>query len=280
MTRGIRFAATATTAAAVLLLAACMLLPGRFVSDLALRKDGTFVFHYKGEIILAPLAQPSTSAKDDEATFEASPCTNEDSGEEHDCSAQELAKQKADWQAEQDRRKADKAAEDAKNRKAMSAMMGGIDPSDPRAAQEFADRLSRQQGWKSVVSKGNGKFDVEYEASGRLDHDFLFPTIERLPLVIPFVTVIRRNDGSVRVDAPAFAPGASNPQIPGLTDAPGSKDEGAALDGHFALHTDGQILANNTDEGPHRDPAGGTLLEWTVNARTPAAPTALVRLSQ
>ncbi|MEO0032711.1 MAG: hypothetical protein RIS94_2469 [Pseudomonadota bacterium] len=261
---------------ATALLAACMLLPGRFDSDLAVHKDGTFAFHYQGEIILAPLAAPPQSTETDEA-FEASPCTNEDTGEEHDCSAQELAKQKADWQAEQDKRKADKAAEDAKSRKAMAALMGGIDPSDPRAAQEFADRLSRQQGWKSVVSKGNGKFEVEYAIAGRLDHDFTFPTIERLPLVIPFVTVIRRNDGTVRVDAPAFTPGASNPQIPGLSDA-GGKSQPSALDGHFALVTDAAVLANNTDEGPRRDPAG-TRLEWKVNATTPAAPTALLRLA-
>jgi len=144
-----------------LALAACMLLPGRFASDLAVRRDGTFSFHYKGEIVLAPLANPSPSASGDDETFEPSACTSEETGEDHDCSAQELAKQKADWQAEQDKRKADKAAEDAKNRKAMASMMGGIDPTDPRAAQEFADRLSRQKGWVSVVSKGKGVFEVE-----------------------------------------------------------------------------------------------------------------------
>lgn len=265
------------TAGATALLAACMLLPGRFDSDLAVHKDGTFAFHYKGEIILAPLANPPSGAADADEVFEAAPCTSEETGEEHDCSAQELAKQKADWQAEQDRRKADKAAEDAKNRKAMAALMGGLDPSDPRAAQEFADRLSRQQGWQSVVPMGNGKFAVEYAVAGRLDRDFTFPVIERLPLVIPFVTMIRRNDGTVRVDAPAFAPGASNPQIPGLADA-GNKSQPTALDGHFALVTDAVVLANNTDEGPRADPAGKRL-DWKVNATTPAAPTALLRLA-
>lgn len=260
-----------------LLLAACMLLPGRFTSDLAVRKDGTFTFHYKGEIVLAPLADPSPSSKDEEQEeFVAAPCSNEDTGEEHDCSAQELAKQKADWAGEQEKRRADKAREEEKSRKAVASMMGGIDPGDPRAAQEFADRLSRQQGWKSVVSKGKGMFEVEYEATGRLDHDFTFPTIERLPLVVPFVTVIRRKDGTVRVDAPAFMPGGSTPQMPGLGQAAG-KDNAPKLDGHFTVVTDGAVLANNTDEGPQAD-AGGKRLEWKVNASTPAAPTALIRM--
>ena len=50
------------------------------------------------------------------------------------------------------------------------------------------------------------------------------------------------------------------------------------LDGTFTLVTDGEILANNTDEGPAQTAAGKTL-EWKVNARTTAAPTALIRLS-
>lgn len=50
-----------------------------------------------------------------------------------------------------------------------------------------------------------------------------------------------------------------------------------ALDGMLTLTTDAQILANNTDEGPSAGTAGQRLL-WTVNARTTAAPTALLRL--
>jgi hypothetical protein len=283
MTKARMFGAVAL----LLALGACMLLPGRFTSDLALHKDGTFAFRYAGEIILMPLAPSPTSNKEEEEkqVFEESPCTSEETGDQHDCSAQELAKQRSAWEAEQAESKQRKVEEDTRNRKAMSAMMGGLDPTDPKSAQEFADRLSRQQGWKSVVSKGNGKFEVVFEAAGRLDHDFSFPVIERLPMVVPFVTVIRRNDGTVRVDAPAFTPSASSPQIPGLIDAASSKDKGNAagtgLDGTFTVRTDGQILANNTDEGPRADPAtGGSRLDWKVNARTAAAPTALIRLTK
>ena len=146
-------------------------------------------------------------------------------------------------------------------------------------------RLARQQGWTSVMSQCSGKFEVEYSVTGRLDHDFTFPTIERMPMVMPFVSVMRRADGTVRVDAPAFYSGAANPMIPGLgaiaSKAAESKGQASPpiLDGTFTLRSDGQFLANNTDEGPKVDPTGGSHLDWKIDARTAAAPTALIKLA-
>lgn len=270
--------------ALVALLAACVLLPGRFTSDLVVQRDGTFSFRYVGEIVLMPLAQPASGAAgvsrdETEEQFVEETCAAA-SGESRPCTARELADQRSAWQAERARRKRDKNAEDLRNAKAMAAFMGGIDPTDPRAAQEFAARLARQQGWTSVVSKGNGRFEVAYEAAGRLDHDFTFPSIERLPLVLPFVTVIRRKDGTVRIDAPAFAPGAGNAPLPGLIDAASPRNAPVTPEGQFTLRTDGQVLANNTDEGPKADAKDGQRLSWKIDARTAAAPTALVRLAQ
>ncbi|GEO01649.1 hypothetical protein NSE01_34810 [Novosphingobium sediminis] len=292
-----RIAAVVGTIAALLLLAGCMVLPGKFASDLLLRRDGTFTFHYKGEIILAALAQGSKTAKAEPfqpEPFEQQPCTDPQTDETHDCSAAEIAQQRAKWNDEQKARKASKANEDAQNRKMAQAFMGGIDPDDPQAATAFAQRLARQEGYASVVSKGGGKFLVDYTASGRLDHDFTFPTIERLPMVMPFVSIIRRADGSVRVDAPAFSTAAANPVMPGLgamagamggmkdSSKPGAKPaaEGPPIaDGIFTMRTDGQILANNTDEGPQADGTSGlSRLDWKVDARTASAPTALVKL--
>jgi hypothetical protein len=286
-------------AGALLVLAGCMVLPGRFASDIALRRDGTFTFHYKGEIILAALAQGAKAAKTEAIPtepFEQQPCTDPQTDETHDCTAAEIAQQRAKWSDEQKERKAAKTNEDAQNRKMMQAFMGGIDPDDPKAAEAFAQRLARQQGYASVVSKGSGKFEVDYTASGRLDHDFTFPTIERLPMVMPFVSVIRRADGSVRVDAPAFSTAAANPVMPGLGAMAGAmsglKGAGKAgakpgidgppiAEGTFTLRTDGQILANNTDEGPQAETASGlTRLDWKVDVRTSAAPTALIKLGK
>ncbi|WP_225204976.1 hypothetical protein [Novosphingobium huizhouense] len=287
----IRNAAAAIVAA--LALASCMLQPGRFTSDLTLNRDGTFAFRYAGEIVLLPLALPPSAARNGSSSTDGSRTGSEDTveqfvedtcttpaGESRACTAREIADQRARWQAGRGRDKAARQAEEARNAKAMAALMGGLDPTDPRAAQEFAARLSRQQGWTSVVSRGNGRFDVVYETTGRLDHDFSFPVIERLPMVVPFVTVLRRKDGTVRIDAPAFSPAATNPHLPGLVDAAAGKDAPVVLDGRFAIRTDGEVLANNTDEGPHPDPAGAQRLSWKVDARTAAAPTALVRLAR
>jgi hypothetical protein len=301
-----QFAAALSAAALLLVLAGCMVLPGRFASDLALRKDGTFTFHYKGEIILAALAQGSKPAKVEETPaepFEEQPCTDPVTDEAHDCSAVEIAEQRTKWNEAQKERKAARAQEEVQNRKMAQAFMGGIDPDDPKAAEAFAQRLARQQGFTSVISKGKGKFEVDYTISGRLDHDFTFPTIERLPMVMPFVSLIRRADGSIRVDAPAFSTAAANPVMPGLGAMAGAMGAGAMgagamkgsaksgakpgsdgppiAEGTFTLRTDGQILANNTDEGPQADAASGlTRLDWKVDARTAAAPTALIKLGK
>lgn len=269
-----KWMAGALAGALALVLAGCMLLPGRFASDLAVQRDGAFHFTYKGEIYLLALAD---KAKAD--AFEATPCYD-DSTDERPCTGAELDAQRKQWRENADKRKSDKAGQQA----AMKAMLGGIDPTDPKAAQEFADRLLRQRGWTSVVSKGNGRFDVVYDIAGRLDHDFTFPTIERFPVMTPFVTVIRRTDGSVRIDAPAFSASASGSPMMGMgLSQMGDKTKDSAdmpvMDGTFAVHTDGEVLANNTDEGPKPEGAGKRL-DWKVDARTNAAPTALVKLAK
>gem|GEM_PF-6770588 len=85
-------------------------------------------------------------------------------------------------------------------------MLGGIDPADPAAAEELAARLRRQTGWNRVDNKGDGLFDVSFSLTGRIDHDFLFPTIEGFPRSNFFVVLSRRQGGTVRIEAPGFVP--------------------------------------------------------------------------
>jgi len=280
----LRAMAGAALAAASLLLSSCVLLPGKFGSELTLRADGTFAFSYKGDIHLIALSKLAEDASRQEqgaakTPFEAQACYDEETIEERKCTEKELAQQKTDWEAGQVSG-ADKSARDAEM---MKTMLGGIDPSDPKAAEEFASRLRRQSGWRSVVDKGNGRFEVDFAISGRLDHDFTFPTLEKMPIVSPFVTAIRRADGSVRIEAPAFSAGNSPSPMMGMMDAMAKSGSGAGtpglptLDGTFAVITDGEVLANNTDDGPKAE-AAGKRLDWKVSARTTAAPTALVKL--
>jgi hypothetical protein len=292
-TNGRRIGAVALLAVLGLALAACMLSPGKFVSELSIRKDGHFRFSYSGEInvlALSKLADMMHSSNGGDENFTPEPCTkvpaNENaagSPELHKCSDSELAEQKRIWQSGHD------MAAERKRREAdsMKAMFGGIDPADPRAADELAARLRRQAGWTRVVHRGDGLFDVEFVSEGQLTHDFTFPTIERFPAANPFVQVMLRADNSVRIDAPGFAPASSGDPYRGWMQAAalsfsGSKDRMPRLpemDGTFVIKSDATILANNTELGPQSDPAGQRL-EWRVNSRSVAPPTALVRLGR
>lgn len=265
------------------LLAGCLLTPGKFTSRLELRKAGTFSYSYDGEIYLLALSKLATMADGVAETFEPQPCYDDESFEERACTEDELAQQRTEWDEAAEARKAQKEREAETTR----AMLGGIDPADPEAAQELADRLRRQAGWSKVEFKGDGLFEVSFAVSGRLDHDFVFPTIERFPMTNAFVQLVRREGNTVRIDAPGFSPQAGGGAFPGMMSGlaamPGADGEQGPpipqLDGTFTLVTDGEILANNTDEGP-RQTAAGQVLEWKVNQRTASAPTALVSLSQ
>ncbi|MCB2073054.1 MAG: hypothetical protein H6917_00950 [Novosphingobium sp.] len=264
-----------------LVLSACILMPGKFVSELDIRKDGRFSYSYAGEMHMLPLSKLAEMDGKAKAEFEPEKCYFRDSGKERQCSVKEIEDQRAEWE----QRQARKAEKDKREAESAKMFMGGIDPSDPEAASEFAERLRRQAGWRKVVYKGDGLFDVDFAISGRLDHDFTFPTIERLPMANAFVQVSLREDGTVRIDAPGFGPGASGSPFGGLMQMAamsGGKDGKDApkipeIDGAFTITTDGVILANNTDEGPQPDPSGQRL-EWKISAQSPAAPTALLRL--
>ena len=282
----LRIAAAAFVAGLSLLLSACLISPGKFTSALDLRKDGRFTYSYQGEIYMLGLGKlAEMGAKADAAKeFEPTTCYKEDSSDERPCTKDELAQQKSDWEAE----RTAKVEKDKKDAEMAKAMMGGIDPTDPKAAEEFASRLRRQAGWKSVIYKGDGMYVVDFAIAGRIDHDFAFPTIERFPMANPFVMVNRRADGSVRIDAPGFGPasgGGGMNSFAQLAAMGAMSDKGGdgempklpVLEGTFTLTTDGQVLANNTDEGPLAGPTGSRL-EWKVTPRSTAAPTALVKL--
>jgi hypothetical protein len=285
MTRTIRLAAATLVAAASLLLSSCFLSPGKFDATLDLRNDGRFTFSYNGEIYLLALGQLAEAARKDSETQEFTPETcHDDDFNEHKCSADELAEQRQTWEETQKQRR--KNAEQESEQ--MRALLGGIDPADPKAAEELAARLRRQQGWRRVDYRGNGLFDVEFSLTSQLGHDFMFPSLEQFPLTEAFLFVHVRQGGQVRVEAPGFSSQSTtgNPLAAMMT---GFATDGAStsseandlklpeMDGTFRIFTDGRILANNTDEGPKAAP-GGQVLEWRINKRTQTMPTALVQL--
>ena len=84
--------------AAPLLLTGCLWGPGKFTSDLTLRKDGSFVLDYRGEIVLQlppdDVARPSRGATTKATMCERTidkPCTESATSQGAACTAQKSA---------------------------------------------------------------------------------------------------------------------------------------------------------------------------------------------
>lgn len=263
------------------LLASCFFAPGKFTSQLDLKKDGSFAFAYRGEIYMLALSRLAEMNKQN-GEFTPERCHDAEFNQ-HDCTQAELDRQRQEWRSRQESRK----AENQRNMQAMQALFGGINPSDPKAAQEIADRLNRQKGWSNVRYEGNGLFLVDYSITSRMSHDFVFPVVEGFPMANSFVVATFRKGNQVRIEAPGFTGQATTgmPMTAMIEAAaagkakPGGETEPQLpkLDGTFTITTDGTILTNNTDEGP-QPVANGQQLSWQINSRTATAPMALIRL--
>lgn len=289
----IRLRAAAVLAGLALTLSGCFMTPGKFTSHLHLTGSDSFTFSYEGEIFflgLSNLAQMGAMSPDN---FTPS-CFDDETLESRDCTSEEEAIQSEDWKAGAKER-ADRQKQEAEQ---IAAFMGGIDPSDPKAADELVNLLQRQKGWERVVHKGDGMFEISYHVSGTLGHDFLFPMIEGFPATSPFVQIILRKGGQVRINAPGFAVQSGDSPVAGMMGlgplaglaalgaADKSKDDDAdgltisgvpMIDGTFTVRAAPgmRILANNTDEGPSAENTG-EVLTWRITPRITQAPTALI----
>jgi len=190
------------------------------------------------------------------------------------CTAAETARLRAQYEKES-AEKLDQKRKESDN----LAKVFGLPTSDDESNRRFAANLMKYQGWRSVTYKGKGLFDVDYHFEGRVGQDYVFPMMPESDLVIPFVTIRRRNDGSVMVSAPAFT-GGSGPlsarakmlNLPDKGNGPVSRAEG-----RFTITTDGEILTNNSEDGPVAGPSGKSV-RWDVNPGTNKIPEMLVRL--
>lgn len=306
-----------TLVGATLILTGCMLVPGKFTSELELMRDGKFTYRYDGEIYLMAMSQLAEAGAmfgdDGESEFVEQPCyvdgdddaavesslfpgdaeiaaeLEEDEEpllKERDCTEEEIAEQREAYEERRERKR--KEAE--QQAQIINLFFGGLDPSDPESADELIKRLKRQRGWKRVEHLGDGKFDVEFELSATLSHDFVFPTFERFPMNNFLLTAAVREPNRIRIDAPGFAvQGGEGPLggmmsgMVGVMQAFGDDEDRQLaedipeLEGTFAIITNGRILANNTDEGPV-EVDGMQRIEWEITPRTRSAPMALIEL--
>lgn len=271
-----------------LALTSCFLIPGAFTSNLDLRKDGNFTFGYQGEIIFQSPDDMMKDSKADIWSDDKASCTGpvqgamqsgEDeasSDESRPCTKAEMAEKKKEWEAEQ------KAAADKKLKDSQQfAALFGYSPMDDAANQKFAAQLMKYDGWKSVVYKGKGVFLVDYQITGKLGYDFIFPTFPQGDFIIPFVQLRKRDQGSVAVSAPALIGGGLRGMAAKMKalGAPDTNDvpRSTRTRGTLTVTTDGEILTNNTENGPAKV-ANGRALSWAIDSSSEKVPEALVRL--
>jgi hypothetical protein len=246
--------------AAPLLLTGCLWGPGKFASDLTLRKDGSFVLDYRGEIVLQlPPDQTTEPWTDTKAT-----CAK--GAKPRPCTAAEVADQKAAYE---------KKLADGQ----QMAKMFGLPGLDDESNRAFAAKLSKYAGWRSVAYRGHGIFDVDYHFEGRATQDFLFPALPDDDLIIPFIAIRRRSDGSILVTAPAMTGGAG-PIAARAGAAAAEQMKGGPISraqGRFTVATDGEILTNNSEDGQGPN-AIGREVHWDVGPASNKIPETLIRL--
>lgn len=233
---------TALALAAPLLLWGCVLTPGKFVSSLTINADRTFVFAYKGEVLAI---EPSTAMKGNGESSEAKSVEGEDASTDDAPKPESAAEGEAD------------ADTDAKNR-------------------EIAAALMKEAGYRSVVYRGKGKFDIDYMISGNLTHAFVFPFNVDAQAILPFVMVEVREGGTVRVRAPGFASNQSSGAGLGGMSA-GSGNSSKYLDGVFTLDTNAEIVSQNNEDGSKTSGARKQIA-WRATPLTRDAPLAVLRL--
>jgi hypothetical protein len=246
--------------AAPLLLTGCLWGPGKFTSDLTLRKDGSFVLDYRGEIILETADMMAAKTW----TPSTAHCVGEDQ-KARPCSASEIADQKAQFEKKQ--------KEDADTAKSL-----GLPGADEDSNRAFAAKLMKYAGWRSVSYRGHGVYDVDYHFAGRADQDVVFPLMPDNNLIIPFIVMRRRADGSVLVNAPALSGGMN--MFGPMAERMGGPDKNrppSRAQGRFTIHTDGQVLTNNSEDGPSADPIGRQL-HWDIAPGSNKLPETLIRL--
>ena len=142
----------------------------------------------------------------------------------------------------------------------------------------IAEALSKEAGYRSVVYKGDGKFEIDYAIRGTLDHGFVFPFNPDAQALVPFVMIELRQNNVVRVRAPAFGAPDS-----GFMGGMAGVGPGAAstkfLDGMFTLDTDAEIVSQNNEDGAAK--AGGRhTIAWRATPTSATSPTAVLKLAR
>lgn len=178
------------------LLAGCLFIPGMFQAKLDVRQNGTFSFQYRGEIRFLSPDMAEYDTVDATWSDDMANCWEGDSNAPAPCSEAEIADQRKEFDFEQ-----------ADNRAAAERIAGvfGFNPIDRHASEAFAKQMEAYPGWKSVTYQGKGIFLVDYAIEGTLDRDFIFPAFPKAKVSVPFLTLRKRGDGAIEMEAGGLA---------------------------------------------------------------------------
>jgi hypothetical protein len=258
----------ALTVALSFILSACYFIPGQFDASLDIRRDGTFRFRYVGEFVF-PLSRNKPENNSNEAEFQ---CYDDIAVEYRSCNAAETVTRRRDFE---ERQRIGKKESDE------FAVFIGYNVDDEAANAMLAKRMMQSKGWKTVIYKGSGIYQVEYETTGILDRDVLFPVLAETHISAPFVIIRPSPDGNVEVNAPGLASGLLRQMIVG--------NEPMAMDfalfnptrGTFTVTTDAEITSTNGDIGKGQKAAiHWQILDGKMIGRPTELPKALLRLPQ
>ncbi|HEY0622570.1 hypothetical protein [Sphingomonas sp.] len=250
-----RFKGIALTLLAPLVLVGCAFSPGKFTSSLTILADRSFTFSYQGEVIAVDLASEMAKGMGD--AFK-----DDDEKGKKDTSNPALL-QPAMWQ--------DKDA--AGN---LTEPFDEEDSAEDEAKKEakfkaIGEALTKEAGYRSVTYKGKGVFLIDYQISGKLTHNFLWPYNLDAEVIFPFVVIEMRGRDQIRVKAPAF--GDNDSPAKGKGD-----DSKAKLDGIFTLVTDGELVSQNNEDGA-TSANGRRSVTWKATPLSKDAPMAVVKVS-
>jgi hypothetical protein len=253
-----RFGRLAVAVIAPLFLFGCILTPGKFVSSLTINKDRSFTFAYKGEVIsIDPASEFSKGMKD--------------AGK--DDSADDADGEKTDLMAE-----VRKGTKGSKNEKVVEPEPSAPDEDTERKRRAIAEALTKEAGYKSATYLGEGKFLIDYEVSGVLTHNFVYPFNSDAEILFPFIMIEVRNGNTVRMRAPGYANDSDSRSKSGMGGA-GGGDTSKFLDGEFTLNTDAEIVSQNNENGAQKI-AGRNVIKWKATPLTRDAPVAVLRFAK
>jgi hypothetical protein len=241
---------------APLVLVGCAFSPGKFTSSLTLLADRSFTFTYQGEVIAVDIAGEMAKGMGD--AFKS------DDKDKKDTSTTALLRDAA-WQDEDAAGNATEPSDDDAD-----------DSAEDKAKKEakfkaIGEALTKEAGYRSVVYKGDGVFLVDYQISGKLTHNFLWPYNLDAEVIFPFVVIELRGKEQIRVKAPAF----------GDNESPGkgkTEDSKAKLDGTFTLVTDGELVSQNNEDGAKTE-GGRKTVTWKATPLSKDAPMAVVKVA-